>query len=499
MSPAPALLDLPLCDVLSDEQLAAADLPVVDIPLVSVGGGLGSFALVDMLRVAGTPATRIRVVSPESVPGATFLRRCRDSGLADTDLLRSDSSARIDNVWGFPGYAVEQAWRSRRLGPLWRVLTEPVFTEYYTPSVGLVRAGLCREAARVGWPTLLVDGTATAIRPRVGGGYFVLVEPSANGCPFAYRCDFVHLALGHPELRHSEDAWLFHDRNPADARVVHVYQPHEHVYTELVRRGGAVLVRGSGIAASRVLQRLIDDRDRSGRDVRIWQQFRQFHVVDTGPIWFRRQASAGLRQQPFNFPKAAAGGQLRDRTLRLSDAARAELIRAMGGTTTPYRRLWADQLRRGRAEGWYRAVVGALAGLSGDARGVIGRIQPRSGDPVEVRVDFVVDATGLDTDIRRHPLLADLVLRVGAGTNPLGGLDVGPDFEVRGTASGAGRIYASGVLAAGGYLGPADSFAGLQQAAVIIADSLAERGFGCRFSTGRSALGWWRWMRNKAP
>ena len=37
---------------------------------------------------------------------------------------------------------------------------------------------------------------------------------------------------------------------------------HEYLYDELKRRKSTVLVRGSGIVASRVLQRLLDDIER---------------------------------------------------------------------------------------------------------------------------------------------------------------------------------------------------------------------------------------------
>jgi hypothetical protein len=82
-------------------------------------------------------------------------------------------------------------------------------------------------------------------------------------------------------------------------------------------------------------------------------------------------------------------------------------------------------------------------------------------------------------------------------TNKLGGLTVGTDFDVLGADSGAGRIYASGVVVAGGHLAPADSFAGLQLAALTIADALARQGLGTPLRFPSSVAGWWRWMRNR--
>lgn len=469
---------------------------VVDVPLITIGGGLGSFALVDVLRVAGVPAEKIRVVSPDRAPDARFLRLCRVSGLADTDRLRSDSSSRIDNPWGFPGYALEHAWRTRRVWPLFRVLAEPVFSEYYTPTVGQVHAGLCREAERIDWGSMVVHGVATGLH-RGDGGYVVTVEPASGGQPVLYRSRFVHLALGYGGLRFPAGAHDFRDRDPAGDRLVHAYEPHEHVYTTLAERSGAVLVRGAGITASRVLQRLADDRKTSGREIRVWHLFRRPAEARGWPARLCRYSGGGFACQPFNFPKAAFGGQLRDRISQLPAAERAEAIKAMGATSTPYRRLWARQLRRGMAEGWYRAVAGEVIELSPTVSGIEARVRPLSGEPVILPVHFVINATGLDPDIRRHPLLESLLDGLGATMNPLGGLDVGHDFEVLNTASGPGLIYASGVAAAGGHLAPVDSLAGLQLAALAIADSLARHGLGPRLRSVRSAAAWWCWMRNR--
>ncbi|MGH3515949.1 MAG: hypothetical protein ACRDQ7_00715 [Haloechinothrix sp.] len=491
--------------VLTEGLLAERGVRVIDAEVVSVGGGLGSFALVDLLRVTGMPADRIRVVSPERLPGERFLRLCAVSGLRDDDPLRSDSSARIDNVWGFPSYAMEQAWRERKRGraalaPLLRVLAEPVFAEFYTPSPALVRTGLEREAARIGWADMLVDGIAVAVRRRAGGGYFVLVRPSGDGSRLlALRCRFAHLGLGYAGLRHGDASPEFRAVAPDKGHLVHAYEPHEHCYRTLAARGGSVLVRGAGIAASRVLQRLIDDRAESGQDVRIWQVFRHYPDGGSGRSAFRGKGGCGFNYQPFNFPKAAFGGQLRDRTRRLPAAERAELISSMGGTTTPYRRQWARQLRTGRERGWYQAVVGQVTRLRPQETGIAVRVRPRHGKPLTLEVDFVIDATGLDPDAGHHPLLADLLTRSAACRNSLGGLDVAPDFQLTGMAGGAAGLYVSGVAAAGGYLAPVDSFAGLQYAALAIADSLAAQGCGRALLTTRSLRAWWRWMRNAPP
>jgi hypothetical protein len=74
---------------------------------------------------------------------------------------------------------------------------------------------------------------------------------------------------------------------------------------------------------------------------------------------------------------------------------------------------------------------------------------------------------------------------------------VSPAFEVRGTQSGVGRIYASGSATYGGYFQGVDTFLGLQLTAQRITDDLAKQGFCKRIGVGRSVRGWWKWFRHK--
>src|SRR3954452_15532848 len=59
-------------DVWTDELLAGAGIPVIESPLVSIAGGIGSFVLTDYLRVAGVPTASIRVLSDLDYPWQTY-------------------------------------------------------------------------------------------------------------------------------------------------------------------------------------------------------------------------------------------------------------------------------------------------------------------------------------------------------------------------------------------------------------------------------------------
>jgi hypothetical protein len=148
--------------------------------------------------------------------------------------------------------------------------------------------------------------------------------------------------------------------------VVNAYEPHEQIYERLHRAPGTVLVRGGGIVASRVLQRLIDDRDARGLATQILHVFRTFVTGSHGPPpWMRRRGGDGWAYQGFNYPKSVWGGQLKAKMRKLEGEERALAYKEMGGTNTPIRKLWQQQLKRGRQQGWYRATVGEIDSIPG--------------------------------------------------------------------------------------------------------------------------------------
>ncbi|WP_344508894.1 hypothetical protein [Dactylosporangium maewongense] len=482
----------------SDAMVEAAGIPVVDVPFVSVGGGIGSFVTVDYLRVAGVPVSDIRVLSNIDHPWQTYQYLTRVSQIPERERIRSDSSSRPDNIWGFPSYALSEAWRDRTLRPLVHVLGEPLFADYWTPRAGDVFAGMRRESARIGYEQMRVTGVVRLVRRRDQGGYFTILTPPAGSGPtkrVAYRSRFVHLAVGYPGLRFLPDLQAYREQHNDFERVVNAYEPHEHVYEFLKTRPGTVLVRGGGIVASRVLQRLMDDRERHGLQTTVVHLFRTFVTGAHGPhLWARRKGGDGFAYQGFNYPKSVWGGQLKARMRRLDGEERAALYREMGGTNTPKRRRWQQQMRKGRVEGWYRASQGTVQKVWPDTDGTLVSLVDGDAGSREIRADYIIDCTGLEADIAEHRVLADLLEHGGAGRNPLGRLEVERHFEVKGTASGDGALYASGATTLGGYFPGVDTFLGLQVAAQEIADDLARRGWCRRIGPVRSTAQWVRWV-----
>ena len=234
--------------------------------------------------------------------------------------------------------------------------------------------------------------------------------------------------------------------------MVSAYEDHEHVYDRLRVKPGVVLIRGGGIVSSRVLQRLMDDRAKYHLSTDIVHLFRTYISSSHGPNqWMRRKGGNGFAYQGFNYPKSVWGGQLKAKMRRLEGEQRATEYKLMGGTNTPWRRNWQRQMNQGRAEGWYRVMAGTVEEMKVRDDGMVISMVKTGQGPAEVAADFVIDCTGLEADISEHRVLADLLEHSGAGRNPVGRLDVERTFELRGTGSAPGVIYASGAATLGGY------------------------------------------------
>lgn len=485
----------------SDEALARAGIPVVDVPFVSIGGGIGSFVTVDYLRICGVPTSSIRVLTQLENPWESYEYLTRVSQIPRRERLRSDSASCPDNIWGFPSYAVREAFASKSLRPLFQVAVEPIFADYYTPKAGQAFSTMEKEYHRISYPDTVVKGQVRMVRRRVGGGYFTILTPPENTSRtrrIAFRSQYVHVAIGYPGLKFLPDLMDYRERHRDYSSVVNAYEPHEQIYSRLRSGPGVVLVRGGGIVASRVLQRLIDDRDAHGLQTQIQHVFRTFVTSSHGPnIWMRRRGGDGWAYQGFNYPKSVWGGQLKSRVRKLEGKERADLYKVFGGTNTPIRKNWQEQLRRGKREGWYRAFQGEIVSMEPHGAGQVRVELKTENGPQQMTVIGVIDCTGLEADISEHRVLADLLEHGGAGRNPLDRLDVDRTFEVRGTRSDPGRMYASGTATLGGYFPGVDTFLGLQIAAQEIADDLARLGFCKRLGPARSTSQWWKWARGK--
>ena len=502
-APAPGDLndELITTDVWTDEMVQRAGIPIVDVDFVTCGGGMGSFVLSDYLRIAGLDTSKIRILSNLEYPWQTYEYLTRVSQVPRPERLRSDSQGMPDNIWGFPSYALREARKEKKLFPIWNVLTEPILADYWTPRAGTVFAGLEKETARIRYNEMLVNGQVRMVRRRSAGGYFTILTPPPGTTPtrrIAYRSQFVHLAIGYPGLKFLDDLQEYRSKYKDLARTVNAYEPHEHIYEGLLAKPGTVLVRGGGIVASRVLQRLMDDREHNGAQTEILHLFRTYYSGRHNKWgWAKRRGAYGFAFQGFNAPKSAWGGQHIQQMLKLEGEDRKKLYELTGGAHTPYRKYWLDQMKRGREQGWYKTYQGEVTDVRPGANGVLTTITQKNGTTATLEAQIILDCTGLEADIREHRICADLLDHTGAGRNPIGRLDVSPAFEIRGTQSGPGRMYASGSATYGGYFQGVDTFLGLQLTAQRITDDLAHHGFVQRIGISTSVRNWWKWFRHK--
>jgi hypothetical protein len=493
--------DLIKTDIWSDEMLYRAGIPVVDVPLVSCGGGMGSFILADCLRVAGADTSMIKVLTNLEYPWQTYEYLTKVSQIPRHERLRSDSQGMPDNLWGFPSYALRESRQDKTLAPIVSVLTEPVLVDYWTPRADTVFTGLEKEVARIRYNEMVVTGQVRMVRRRSAGGYFTILTPPPGTSAtrrVAYRSQYVHLAIGYPGLKFLDDLQEYRTKYNDLARTVNAYEPHEHVYESLMHKPQRVLVRGGGIVASRVLQRLMEDRINNGAQTEILHLFRTYYSGRHNKWGLaKRRGAYGFAFQGFNAPKSAWGGQHIQQMLKLEGQARKDLYELTGGAHTPYRKTWLQEMKLSREAGWYKTYQGEVIDVRPGNDCVVTTIRQKDGTTASLEAAVIIDCTGLEADIREHRIYADLLDHTGAGRNPLGRLDVAPTFEARGTRSGNGRLYASGSATYGGYFQGVDTFLGLRLTSQRIIDDLAKEGFVPRIGIGRSVSSWWKWMRHK--
>jgi hypothetical protein len=313
----------------------------------------------------------------------------------------------------------------------------------------------------------------------------------------------VHLATGYPALQFLPDLQEYRERTGDFEHVVNGYESHDYVYERLERNGGVILLRGRGIVASRLIQRIYEARKKNP-NIAILHLLRS--PITEGHKFRRAQRRVvnHVEIQPFNWPKATWGGEQRLIMEKADEATRQSLLADWGGTTTAQRGDWVRIGNQGIKEGWYKIEFGDVVRVdrAPDGRVVTqvagkGMIAGRT----ELTADYIVDATGLDAKVNRNPLLQDMVDHHGLQVNKLGRLVITNDSEVPGMRNGPGRFYAAGSMTLGGPLPGADSFLGLQGSAQLSVEHLVkEHAPGVRrLGPLRSLHQWTKWVRKVAP
>ena len=480
---------------------------------LAIGGGIGSFTWVDHLLVSGAKREDITVIGFEAKPYGRYQRLCQNSQIPGHERLRSNSDSCPDNVWGWPGYAVREMWSDVWNGRLskaakvgWQIFNEP-YVPTYTPKAEDVFNSIDREAERIGWDEMWQQGRVRAIRKTDDGRYAVAYSAINEREDVPHKviiCNYLHLAVGYPGVRFLSDLQAYRQQTGDFEHVVNAYEAHDHIYESLKENGGTVLVRGRGIVASRIIQRLYEIRTEFNVPIGILHLMRTPLPEGHRYQQAQREVNNHWEFQPFNWPKAAWGGALREKLAEATPDERDALLNMWGGTTTADRPDWREMVEEGLREGWYEIQFGSVYSVAQHASGGIATRLRSTGAAqraVTLLADYVIDATGLDSAIDSSPLLRDLVTQYELPRNPKGRLAVTTDFELDEMRQANGRFYASGVCTLGGPYAPVDSFLGLQFAAFRSVDDLTAVGApGLRRLNGLRSIGQWlRWVIGIQP
>ena len=400
-----------------------------------------------------------------------------------------------------------------------QVFGEPTLTESYTPRTIDVYRSFDVEAKRIGWDDMWIWAQVVGLRKTDDERYVIAYRiPSAHAPDLSPEqrerfivARYTQLATGYPASNFLPDLQEFRQSHPNSHAVVNAYEPHDDVYRTLEQKGGTILIRGRGIVASRVIQRVFEARDKN-KDIRLLHLVRSQVPAGHKYDLARRALRNDVEQQPFNWPKSCWGGTLREKLEKASPEERPKLLAVWGGTTTADRDDWNRIIEAGTKDGWYKVYHGKVASITEKGAKVVTRLESTEGhrENVDLTADFIVDCTGLVARIDETPLLADLIKTYDLPRNRaagdgaelrLAGLAVNTAFEVTGLQNGRGHVWAAGVVTANGPYAAVDSFLGLQYAALRSADQLGLLGAPrvARFGALRSSTQWLKWCLGSSP
>ncbi|WP_306460526.1 FHA domain-containing protein [Cuspidothrix issatschenkoi] len=494
----------------SVEAIRRSGISVRETEYVACGGGMGSFVWVDMLRIAGVKPENIKVLSVQDKPYKRYESLLKNCQIPRHKRIRSGSDSCPDNIWGWPGYALRDAWRSffsgqvgAALGFLWQVFAEPVYADTYTPRGRDVFESMDRESDRIGWGKMLEPGSIRSLRQTEDGRYCIAYSNGKDENHQFLLAKYVHLCTGYPAIKLLKDLEQYRQQYPEETgnkrTVVQGYEPHDHIYQQLEKKGGTIVIRGSGIVASQILERLYEARKMQGniqvihlnREPRKGNQFGQS----------KRYVENDWEFQPFNWPKGTWGGDMRTMLEAADPLRRRELLHAWGGTTTASREKWREIVRQGIANKWYEIRYAEVSKLERNSQNqVVTHINTTKG-PKTLTADFVIDCTGLISDPLESPFLKDLILHYDLELNPERRFHVENNFEIKKLRNNRSRIYAAGIITLGGPYAPVDTFLGLQYAAHRSMEALAAaKAPGVRYIQGIYSLWQWlKWALNQKP
>ena len=159
---------------------------------------------------------------------------------------------------------------------------------------------------------MLRYGRFRAIRKTEDGRY-VIAYSRTQGDRQDYRfilTRYIHIAPGYPAIKFLPDLQAYREKYRDFKSVVNAYESHEHIYEQLIKRGGTVIVRGRGIVASRIIQRLYETRQQN-RNISIVHLMRSPKPQGNKMGRAQRYVENQWEFQPYNWPKGTWGGDMK--------------------------------------------------------------------------------------------------------------------------------------------------------------------------------------------
>ena len=504
-------------EFVSLSDLYSSNHKVEETTYVSLGGGMGSFVFVDTLRIYGVTVDQVVAIGLKLKPYERYqslLENCQIK-TKYRKRIRSGSDSCPDNIWGFPGYALRDAWRAfsngeagRAIYHLWQVFSEPIGADTYTPRAEDVFSSMDAEMERIRWSQIIRSGVIKSIRKTNDDRYaiaYIANQASGKQEEKFLLVRYVHLCTGYPALKLLPDLQTYRDKYDEAMQnvksIVHGYEPHDYIYEALEDKGGVIVIRGFGIVASQILDRIHAARSTN-------KKIKVYHIGRTRKDGNRfppaeRYVEFDWEFQPYNWPKACWGGDMRSQLEAADPLKRRELLEAWGGTTTASRSSWRKYIRQGLKDRWYEQVFGQIESIDkeGSGRLIIELSKGSNSGTEKITADYVVDCTGLVSDPQASPLLNDLIRHYDLDLNPQKRLHTQNDFEIRKMRTSKSRMYASGIITLGSSYAGVDTFLGLQYSAHRIAESLT------RIRTPqmqglnplRSLEQWIKWIMRQTP
>ena len=500
---------------ISLREIESSGFLVRETEYLACGGGMGSFVWVDMLRIAGVKTENIKILSNQEKPYQRYKTLLKNCQISEDKRIRSGSDSCPDNIWGWPGYGLRDAKKAlfsgqigAAIGFLWQVFAEPVYADTYTPIAGDVFDSMDRESERINWQKMLEPGAILSLRQTEDGRYCIAYcsDPQNRRHYQFLLARYVHICTGYPGLKLLPDLEKYRQEYPQETgnsrTVVQGYEEHDHIYTHLEKHGGTLILRGSGIVASQVLDRIYQARKRNknidvihlNRNPRSGNRFEKS----------QRYVENDWEFQPYNWPKATWGGDMRKLLEASEPFKRRELLDLWGGTTTASRKQWRKIVQEGKQQGWYKLYYGLADKIQRGSEGKIVASLVTNEGYKEIKANFVIDCTGLISDPLQSPFLKDLINHYDLDLNPDRRLYVKNNFEIRQLRhprDSQSRVYAAGIITLGGPYAPVDTFLGLQYAAHRSVEALAAiKAPGVRYIQGiYSVWQWFKWALNLKP